>query len=98
MNPVERSKAMAKFLAIHPVGSEMTVEAGTPMAQSIKAHLTADAYWVRSYYAPEAGALYCLWDAKDAEAIVQVLSKAAPDLPTEGPYKIEMYLHSEDFR
>jgi hypothetical protein len=82
---------MAKFLVIHPVGSEMTVEAGTPMAQSIKAHLTADAYWIRSYYAPEAGALYCLWDAGDPEAIV-------PELPSEGPYKIEMYLHSEDFR
>jgi len=89
---------MPKFLAIHPVGSEMTLEAGTPLAQSIKAHLTADAYWIRSYYAPEAGALYCLWDATDAEAIAQVLSKAAPDLPTEGPYKIDMYLHSEDFR
>lgn len=27
-----------------------------------------------------------------------VLASAAPDLPTEGPYKIEMYIHSEDFR
>jgi hypothetical protein len=89
---------MATFLAIHPVGSEMTVEAGTPMAQSIKARLTPDAYWIRSYYAPEAGALYCLWDAKDAQAIVEVLTKAAPQLPTEGPYRIEMYLHSEDLR
>jgi hypothetical protein len=89
---------MAKFLVIHPVGSEMTLEAGAPIAQSIKAHLTADAYWIRSYYAPEAGALYCLWDAKDAEAIREVLAKAAPSLPTDGPYKIEMYIHSEDFR
>ena len=89
---------MAKFLVIHPVGSEMTVEGGTPIAQSIKAHLTADAYWIRSYYAPGAGALYCLWDAEDAAAIADALSKAAPELPTEGPYKIEMYLHSEDFR
>ena len=89
---------MAKFLAIHPVGSEMTVEAGTPMAQSIKAHLTADAYWSRSWYAPEAGALYCLWDAANAEAIREVLAKAAPDLPTEGPYQITMDLQSEDFR
>jgi hypothetical protein len=89
---------MATFLAIHPVGSEMTVEAGTPMAQCIKARLTPDAYWIRSYYASDAGALYCLWDAKDAQAIVEVLTKAAPQLPTEGPYKIEMYLHSEDFR
>jgi hypothetical protein len=98
MNLEERSQLMAKFLAIHPVGSDMTLEDGAPIAQSIKAHLTADADWRRSYYAPEAGALYCLWDAKDAEAILKVLTKAAPDLPTEGPYKIEMDVHSEDFR
>lgn len=89
---------MAKFLVIHPVGSEMTLEAGTPIAQSIKAHLAADAYWRRTYYAPEAGALYCTWDATDSEAILQVLAKAAPGLPREGPYRIELDLHSEDFR
>ena len=89
---------MAKFLVIHPVGSEMTLEAGTPIAQSIKARVTADAYWRRTVYAPEAGALYCTWDAVDAGAIRQVLAKAAPDLPTEGPYLIELDLHSEDFR
>ncbi len=89
---------MAKFLAIHPVGSDLTLESGTPIAQSIKAHLTTEAYWIRSYYAPEAGALYCIWDAADAETISQVLTDAAPDLPTEGPYKIEIYIHSEDFR
>ena len=89
---------MAKFLVIHPVGSDMTLEAGTPLAKSIKAHLTADAYWIRSYYAPEAGALYCIWDAKDADEIVDVLVRAAPDLPTDGPYKIEMNIYSEDFR
>jgi hypothetical protein len=89
---------MAKFLVIHPVGGEMTLEAGTPIAKSIKAHLTADAYWRRTLYAPKAGALYCTWDATNADAILQVLAKAAPDLPTEGPYQIELDIHSEDFR
>jgi hypothetical protein len=98
MNLEERSQLMAKFLAIHPVGSDLTLEAGAPIAQSIKAHLTADAYWRRSYYVPEVGALYCLWDATDSEAILEVLAKAAPGFPTEGPYEIEMDIHSEDFR
>lgn len=89
---------MAKYLAIHLVGSDLTVEGGTPLAKSIKAHLTADAYWISSIYVPEAGALYCTWDAKDADAIRKVLAKSAPDLPTEGPYLITMNLHSEDFR
>jgi hypothetical protein len=89
---------MAKYLAIHPVGSDLTVEGGTPLAKSIKAHLTADAYWVSSIYVPETGGLYCTWDAKDSDAIRKVLAKAAPDLPTEGPYLITMNIHSEDFR
>ena len=89
---------MAKYFAIHPVGSELTIEGGTPLAKSIKAHLTADAYWIGSVYVPEAGALYCTWDAKDADAIRKVLAKAAPDLPTEGPYLITMNIQSEDFR
>jgi hypothetical protein len=89
---------MAKYLAIHPVGSELTLEGGTPLAKSIKAHLTADAYWVGSIYVPEVGALYCTWDAKDADAISKVLAKAAPDLPTDGPYLITMNIQGEDFR
>jgi hypothetical protein len=89
---------MAKFIAVHPVGKEMTVEAGTPMAKAIKAHATPDAYWVSSVYLREEGKMYCEWDAKDPQAISQVLAKAAPDLPTEGIYQIDMKLDSEDFR
>jgi hypothetical protein len=89
---------MSKFLVIHPVGSEMTLESGTPIAKSIKSHLTADAYWRRSYYVPDKGALFCIWDASSEEAILDVLKKSAPDLPNEGPYKIELDIHSEDFR
>ena len=89
---------MAKFLIIHPVGSDMTLEAGEPIARAIKANATADAYWRRTWYAPETGALYCLWDATDAEAVRQVIAKATPDFPTEGPYKVELDVHCEDFR
>ena len=67
---------MAKYFAIHPVGSELTLESGTPLAKSIKAHVTADAYWVGSIYVPETGALYCTWDAKDADAIAEYVLKA----------------------
>ena len=68
---------MAKYLAIHPVGSDLTVEGGTPLAKSIKAHLTADAYWIGSIYVPETGALYCTWDAQDADAIRKVLASVS---------------------
>jgi hypothetical protein len=89
---------MAKFIAVHPVGKELTVEAGTPIAKSIKAHLTVDAYWIRSTYLREEGKLYCEWDAKEPQAIRKVLAQAAPDFPTEGIYPIDMKLDSEDFR
>lgn len=89
---------MAKFLAVHPIGKEMTLETGAPIAQAIKANLTVDAYWTRSVYAREEGKLYCEWNAKDADSILEVLAKAAPDLPTEGPYELDLIVEPEDFR
>ena len=89
---------MAKFIVVHPVGKELTLEAGKPAGMAVKANVTADAYWVRSFYVRDEGNLYCEWDAKDTESIRKVLTKAAPDLPTKGVYKLEYMLNSEDFR
>jgi len=89
---------MAKFLVVHPVGSELTMEGTTPIGKAVKAGSTIDAYWLRSWYAREEGKLYCEWDAKDAESVRKIITKAAPDMPLEGVYKIEMMVHSEDFR
>jgi len=92
------SEKMAKFLVVHPVGKELTLESGTPIGKAVKANLKTDAYWVRSWYAREEGKLYCEWDAKDADSIRQTLAKAVPNLPTEGVYKLELMVQSEDFR
>jgi hypothetical protein len=89
---------MAKFLLVHPVGKDVTMEAATPIAKAAKANSTVDAYWIRSWYAREEGKLYCEWDGKDAEAVRQVVAKAVPDFPVEGIYKLEMMVDSEDFR
>ena len=92
---------MAKYLVVHPVGKELTVEASTPFGKAAKAKSTVDAYWVRSWYAREEGKLYCEFDAKDAESIRQVLAnaiKVAGELPIEGIYKLETMVNSEDFR
>ena len=89
---------MAKFLVVHPVGKELTLEKATPVGKAVKAGSTVDAYWVRSWYAHEEGKFYCEWDAKDAESVRQVITKVAPDFPTEGVYEIEMMVSSEDFR
>ncbi|MEA3307468.1 MAG: DUF4242 domain-containing protein [Elusimicrobiota bacterium] len=92
---------MAKYLVVHPVGKELTVEAATPFAKAAKANHTVDAYWIGTWYAREEGKLYCEWDAKDVESISQVLAKAAKvagELPTEGIYKLELMVDSEDFR
>ena len=92
---------MAKFLVVHPVGKDLTVEAATPFAKAVKANHTVDAYWIRSRYVREEGKLYCEFDAKNVESIRQVLTKAAEvagELPTEGIYKLELMVNSEDFR
>ena len=91
---------MAKFLVVHPVGKELTLEIAAPIAKAIKANLTVDAYWTQSKYVREEGRLYCEWDAKDAQAIQKVLDKAAPGFPTEGIYQLEdaFIINSEMFR
>jgi len=63
------------------------VEAATPFAKAVKANHTVDAYWIGSRYACGEGKLYCEFDAKDTESVIQVLAKAnkiAGELPTEG--------------
>jgi hypothetical protein len=88
---------MAKYLAVHPMGKDLTIEKAKPIAEAVKANLTTDAYWIKSWYAREEGKLYCEWDAKDADSVQQVFHKT-PELPVEGVYKLEMLINSEDFR
>lgn len=80
---------MAKFLVIHPVGKDLTLEAATPIAQAIKAHHSTDAYWIKTLYARETGNLYCEWDARDAESIRSSIAKAVPGFPIEGIYELD---------
>ena len=89
---------MAKYLVLHPVGKDVTLEASAAGAKVLKAALTTDAYWLKSEYCREAGTIYCHWHAKDAESIRQVLAKAAPDLPTAGIYEIDLTVDAEDYR
>jgi hypothetical protein len=95
---------MAKFLVVHPVGKQEVdkfVEQATPFAKAGKANLTPDAYWIKSWYVPDEGKLYCEWDGKDAASIRKVIdaaAKASFELPTEGIYEIAMAVNSEDFR
>ncbi len=90
---------MAKFLIVHPVGKELTLEAAAPVAKLIKANHTVDAYWVKSTYVRGEGKLYCEWDGKDADSIRKVIDKAVPGFPTE-IYELEkeFIVNSEDFR
>jgi hypothetical protein len=89
---------MPRFLAVHPVGNELTLETAAPLGKAVKAVLGPDAYWIRSSYAREEGKLYCEWDAVDASSIRRLLSRAAPALPTEGIYELELRTDAEEFR
>ena len=92
---------MGKFLVVHPVGGDMDMEAAAPLARAVKANSTTDAYWVRSWYVPEEGRLYCEWDAKDADAIRGAMAEAAkvvPPPPVEGVYAIAGMVSGEDYR
>ncbi|NLX35889.1 MAG: DUF4242 domain-containing protein [Chloroflexi bacterium] len=95
---------MAKFLVVHPVGSDLTVEAATPLARGAKANSSAEAYWIRSWYALQEGKLYCEWDAVNAGAVQKALEKAGASLPAEarapveGIYELTMMVDGESFR
>jgi hypothetical protein len=91
---------MSKFLVVHPVGKDLTLEAAMPLGKAIKANVSADAYWIRSCYARGAGNLYCEWDAKDAASIRDLLSKAAPGFPTSDIMQLDdaFNVSSESFR
>ena len=39
---------MGKFVAVHPVGGNMDLEAATPIGRAVKANCTADAYHDRT--------------------------------------------------
>ena len=92
---------MGKFVAVHPVGPGMDMEAAGAVGRAVKANCTADAYWVRSWYLPEEGKFYCEWDARDVEAIGGVLAAAAAQgatIPLEGIYAVAAAVTGEDFR
>jgi len=79
------------------MGTDFSFEQAKPVAEAVKANLTADAYWIRSWYVREEGKLYCEWDAKNTDSIREVFAKT-PELPVDGIYELEMMVSSEDFR
>ena len=92
---------MGKYLVVHPVGGDMSMEAATPVGKAVKAQCNADAYWARSWYVPEEGKFYCEWEAKDADAVKSAMAaafKIAGELPVEGVYPIAASFSGEDYR
>lgn len=95
---------MPKFLVVHPVGKQDVgefVEAATPFAKAVKANVSPDAYYIKTWYVPDEGKAYCEFDAKDAESVRKVIDaavKASFELPVEGIYEIAMTVDSEAFR
>ena len=91
---------MPKFLVVHTLPAPMTVEEAIPLCKKVKANVTVDAYWVKSWVQlNEEGKgvkIYCEQNAVDAEAIRKVLAKI-PELPVDGVY-LMIIVDSEDFR
>ena len=91
---------MSKFLVVHVMSTPMTAEEAGYIGQKVKAMLTADAYWVKSWaQLNEDGKIVrilCEWNAVDEDAIRRVLDKL-PDVPVEGIYPMKV-VDSEDFR
>ena len=91
---------MAKFLAIHTLPAPATPEKADPFGRKVKANVTMDAYWVKSWaQLNDEGKIvkiFCEWNAKDEEAIRKVMAQI-PEFPLDGIYPM-MVVDSEDFR
>lgn len=62
----------------------------------IRSHCSSNAYWIRSWGVPELEKIFCEWDAKDVEAIKEVLENAEW-LATEGIYEMTI-AEAENYR
>lgn len=70
---------MPKYFVIHPLKrSVQEAMINLPpeknqMFKDLKARCTEDANWIRSWAVPDQDKFYCEWDAKDPEAIREML-------------------------
>ena len=92
---------MPKFLVVHTLRAPASVsEEATPLGKKVKANVTVDAYWVRSWGQLNKDGkivkILCEWNAVNMEAVRKVLSKV-PELPVDGIYPM-MIVDAEDFR
>jgi len=67
--------SVPKCLVVHVVGKKWKPKKNRSIAEAVKANVTRNAYWIKSWFVPGEGKLYCEWDAKNAESIRQVLAK-----------------------
>lgn len=92
---------MSKLLAIHSLKSPTKAADIDPIAKSVKAHNSSDAYWVRSWLQMDEQGdvtkILCEWDADDAEKVAKTLKECAPDLPLDGVYAMGE-IQSESYR
>ncbi len=81
---------MAKFMAVHTLKKPTARDEIAPAAKSVKAHNTADAYWIKSWFQLNEGGkitkIICEWDGRDAQSVAKALAISAPDLPVDGVY------------
>jgi hypothetical protein len=70
---------MPKYFVIHPLIKSVQeaminlAPEKNQMLKDLKAKYTEDANWIRSWAVPDQGKFYCEWDAKDPEAIREML-------------------------
>ena len=81
---------MSKLLAIHTLKTPSTAKDIDPIAKSVKAHNTSDAYWVKSWLQMndqgKVTKILCEWDANNPAKVAKILKESAPDLPLDGVY------------
>lgn len=92
---------MSKYIAVHNIEPAANMDDVGPIAKKAKAGLSTDAYWVKSWLklndSGQVEAIFCEWDAKDAQSVRDALTNTIPELPFS-EVKEMAEINSEDFR
>ncbi len=92
---------MSKLLAIHSLKGPTKAADIDPIAKSVKAHTSSDAYWVKSWLQMndqgDVTKILCEWDADDPKKVARILKESAPDLPLDGVFAMGE-IQSESYR
>ena len=78
---------MATLMAVHQVEPHMRLEVAATLIYGVISRLSPGTQWLKYWLSDDTGQMFCLWSAPNAEAVWDILRKAA--VPTSTVVEVE---------